>query len=364
MATSRDVAGEAIYSAIFEAAPTLQPLFKTPRAVMSMRFMNGLNTIIASMMDNPSALKVTTETLGFQHLDLDVTAPRVGMFRDAIVELFETELQARFSSKAKSGLMSILNYVGGAYIFIRREYASRIKIITKSWKTANKAQERRGRGERRPRSSENDSSIHKTISTKGNSSTWTKDGAKENKETREAREAKRAMETMKVPTTFNEMFIFNAAVMGFSSSNWMTLVLEQFASIVTNAANSYRLQEECDILALRLAKYRGPIQLNEFKAVMLAALRSLVPREWSSEHEVAWTWLWENVESVSCAASWASLSSRRRPWSASSKASRSRHWSTCAMKCTTDSFWLLQQDKTTLSSRPHDFTSSPTKSSR
>ncbi|CAJ1370866.1 unnamed protein product [Effrenium voratum] len=293
MATSRDVAGEAIYSAIFEAAPTLQPLFKTPRAVMSMRFMNGLNTIIASM-DNPSALKVTTETLGFQHLDLDVTAPRVGMFRDAIVELFETELQARFSSKAKSGLMSILNYVGGAYIFIRREYASRIKIITKSWKTANKAQEEEEE-EKEDQGSENDSSIHKTISTKGNSSTW-KDGAKENKETREAREAKRAMETMKVPTTFNEMFIFNAAVMGFSSSNWMTLVLEQFASIVTNAANSYRLQEECDILALRLAKYRGPIQLNEFKAVMLAALRSLVPREWSSEHEVAWTWLWENVE--------------------------------------------------------------------
>merc|ERR1719343_1601377 len=29
---------------------------------------------------------------------------------------------------------------------------------------------------------------------------------------------------------------------------------------------------------------------------MLASLRSLVPRGWSSEHEVAWTWLWENVE--------------------------------------------------------------------
>ena len=26
--------------------------------------------------DNPAALKVTTETLGFQHLDLEVTAPR------------------------------------------------------------------------------------------------------------------------------------------------------------------------------------------------------------------------------------------------------------------------------------------------
>lgn len=35
------------------------------------------------------------------------------MFRDAIVELFETELQERFSSRARGGLISVLNYVGG-----------------------------------------------------------------------------------------------------------------------------------------------------------------------------------------------------------------------------------------------------------
>ena len=29
------------------------------------------------------------------------------------------------------------------------------------------------------------------------------------------------------PKTFNEMFIFNAAVMGFGHSEWMHLVLEQ-----------------------------------------------------------------------------------------------------------------------------------------
>ena len=35
------------------------------------------------------------------------------MFRDAITELFETELQGRFTSRARSGMMSVLNYVGG-----------------------------------------------------------------------------------------------------------------------------------------------------------------------------------------------------------------------------------------------------------
>merc|ERR1719428_2375958 len=99
-----------------------------------------------------------------------------------------------------------------------------------------------------------------------------------------------------VPTTFTEMFRFNAAVMGFGGSTWMNEVLFSFDTIVTNVSNSFRLQEECDTLGLRIAKYKGTINLAEYKAVMLASLRSLVPKDWDSEHEVAWGWLWENVE--------------------------------------------------------------------
>ena len=135
-ASSREAAGEAIYAALFDSAPSLQSLFKTPRSVMAMRFMGGLNSIISSMGD-PKALKVTVETLGFQHLDLEVTVPRVVIFRDAIVDLFDMEMGARFTQKAKMGFRAILNYVGGAYIYIRREYAVRIKTINTSWRTAN-----------------------------------------------------------------------------------------------------------------------------------------------------------------------------------------------------------------------------------
>jgi hypothetical protein len=77
---------------------------------------------------------------------------------------------------------------------------------------------------------------------------------------------------------------------------WMSEVLDSFDSIVRNVANSYRLQEECDVLSLRLAKCRGTINLPQYKAVMLASLRSLVPKDWNSAYEVAWGWLWENVE--------------------------------------------------------------------
>merc|ERR1711933_338132 len=137
-AESREAAGEAIYAALFDSAPSLQSLFKTPRAVMAMRFMNGLNQIINGLND-PKALKVIVETLGFQHLDLEVTIPRVVIFRDAIVDLLGVEMGAAFTKKAREGFCTFLNYVGGAYIYIRFNYTDRIRILASSWATANKA---------------------------------------------------------------------------------------------------------------------------------------------------------------------------------------------------------------------------------
>merc|ERR1712190_265930 len=135
-AESREAAGEAIYAALFDSAPSLQSLFKTPRAVMAMRFMNGLNQIINGLND-PKSLKVIVETLGFQHLDLEVTVPRVVIFRDAIVELLQIEMGARFTKKAREGFCTFLNYVGGAYIYVRLKFTDRLKILASSWATAN-----------------------------------------------------------------------------------------------------------------------------------------------------------------------------------------------------------------------------------
>ncbi|CAE7940541.1 ANK1, partial [Symbiodinium sp. KB8] len=77
---------------------------------------------------------------------------------------------------------------------------------------------------------------------------------------------------------------------------WMRLVLTHWDAMATNVANTYRLQEECDVCSLVLAKYKGTINLYEFKAVMLSSLRSVLPAEWDMDHEVAWNWLWDNVE--------------------------------------------------------------------
>ena len=102
-----------------------------------------------------------------------------------------------------------------------------------------------------------------------------------------------------VPTTYKEMFEFNSAVMGFGNNVWLLEVLACFHNIVTNVSNSKRLQEECDILGLRISRVaKGPINLAEYKSCMLASLRSLLPKDWSTAHEVAWSWLWENVEKL------------------------------------------------------------------
>jgi len=299
-AESREQAGDAIFSALFETAPSLQSLFKSPRAVFVMRFMNGMNQLVNSLKD-PKGLKVLTETFGFQHLDFDVTVPRVVVFRDSFLDLFALELGQKFCRKAKDGWATMLNYVGGAFIFVRVKYADRLKILASSWATANNtsnteeefgavAEEgaEEGAGEE---GEEGASGELKNDKLKGNS------GQASAEQSGGSGEAGRNAKNTAVPTTFNEMFIFNAAVMGFSNNTWMSEVLNSFDAIVRNVSNTYRLQEESDVLSLRIAKCKdSTINLGEYKAVLLASLRSLVPKDWNSAHEVAWSWLWENVE--------------------------------------------------------------------
>jgi len=307
---TREAAGEAIYAALFESAPSLQTLFKSPRAVMAVRFMAGLNQIV-STIDDPPELKVCVETLGFQHLQLEVTVPRVVIFRDAICDLLAMEVGDNFSTAAREAWCVVLNYVGGAFIYVRTRYAERLSILATSWATANnkdvhvdesphsttsgshdtgdppKKQETPKQADGRRKEKEASSKLGLPKRGKGRSS----EGA-EGTDSEDVILGRNAS----VPRTFNEMFLFNAIVMGFGGNLWMGEVLASFDTIVTNVSNSYRLQEECDILSLHLSKHRGPIVLSEFKAVMLASLRSLVPQEWNSAHEVAWSWLWENVE--------------------------------------------------------------------
>ncbi|CAE7814311.1 NIA1 [Symbiodinium sp. CCMP2592] len=100
-----------------------------------------------------------------------------------------------------------------------------------------------------------------------------------------------------VPATYGEMFEFNATVMGFGKHRWLREVNRSFHDIVKNAGNSSRLQEECEVLALRICKtVDGDVNLSMYRSAMLAALRSMLPKTWDPNHETVWNWLWESVE--------------------------------------------------------------------
>jgi hemoglobin-like flavoprotein len=286
---------EAIYGALFDSAPSLQALFVSPRAVQAMRFFAGINTMITSL-HNPPELKSHVETLGFGHLDKDVTVPRAVLFRDAIVDLFVVELGSKFTSASASGTVALLNYIAGSLIYIRATYADRLAVLKESWAIANDS------------GGNNDK-----FATLGSQEGPGQDAAAKHKEeggkvqageegagaAAAAANAKQDSMMQNVPTTFREMFMFNAAVMGFGQASWMNEVLAQFDNIVTNVANSGRLQEECCVLVLRIAKVTSAnVKLAEFKSCMLASLRSLLPKDWTTNHEVSWSWLWENVEKL------------------------------------------------------------------
>ncbi len=48
--------------------------------------------------------------------------------------------------------------------------------------------------------------------------------------------------------------MFNSPVMGFVGSTWMWKVSNFFDAIAKTVVNSFRLQEECDVLSLRIGK--------------------------------------------------------------------------------------------------------------
>lgn len=342
-AESREAAGEAIFAAIFEGAPSLQSLFTTPRAVQAMRFMNFLNTFVGTL-EEPPKLKAMVETLGFAHMQLEVTKPRVVMFRSAILDLFAVELGEKFSMEARIGWTRCLNYIGGAFIFIRAHFSERINVLLESWKAVNNNERDESKlamlasadtGERAKQIMAKETKKDQKEKKNGGllaafglvrekkiqSATVQKNqmsprdnrlSPRDNRSPRRGRDdgeatlRNAANDDMdpgmgaEVPTTYNEMFKFNAAVMGIGRHLWLNEVLACFHNIVVNVSNPARLQEECEILVLRISRVvEGKVtNFADYKSCMLASLRALLPKDWSTDHEVAWSWLWQNVETL------------------------------------------------------------------
>jgi len=300
--TSIENAGEAIYDSLLESAPAMHNLFITPRGVQASRFVTSLAGLV-NLLSDPVQLKLRVATLGFGHLHLDTTESKAAVFRDGIFEVLCHKLGDDFTVPAREGWLSLLNYIGGAIIYVRVTNVEHLEILAQSWRKANSKHDAGRHGGSMELEERKTNKQGTKASGKASPSTPSNGGAEDLGEADSPSPAKHAeggmMKKAHKRTTFNEMFEVNAAVMGFRNKVWMREVLASFDAIVTHAAQSPRLQEECDVLAVRLGKRaQGAVNLAEYKACMLASLRSLLPADWDSTHEVAWNWLWDNVEQV------------------------------------------------------------------
>ena len=151
----------------------------------------------------------------------------------------------------------MLNYDGCALIYIKVNYAERIRTLLSSWEVANKGSDEGG---------SNDGDGHAAAkAAKANTATETKtkgwgimDALSSKTASKTSSEGTAGEElgsgkgkgesngAQNIPTTYPEMFQFNMAVMGFSDRTWLAEVLGCFHNIVTNVANSSRLQEDCN----------------------------------------------------------------------------------------------------------------------
>ncbi|CAE7429940.1 cnot9, partial [Symbiodinium sp. CCMP2456] len=198
--------------------------------------------------------------------------------------------------------------------------AARIKLLLDSWALANKVEDEADT-QAKADSPEDEDSLEIADETQNQApkkSRWAKMkdwGMQRSMEFKGRRSGEQASHSMEdadqdkeetvqnllgsnVPATYGEMFEFNATVMGFGKHRWLREVNRSFHDIVKNAGNSSRLQEECEVLALRICKtVDGDVNLSMYRSAMLAALRSMLPKTWDPNHETVWNWLWESVES-------------------------------------------------------------------
>ncbi|CAE6919578.1 unnamed protein product [Symbiodinium sp. CCMP2456] len=278
---SRQAAGEAVWDAVMELAPHLQKSFRFSRQVFAMRFMNGTSSLIADS-GNPEALKDKAEKLAFQHMNT-VSLENVETFVAGITTAMDGELGHRFSEVSFQCFRILFNYIGGIFLFVKREYGERVRRILCSWKDANKY------------SAEN----HERESAEVlGDATGQAPGRKE-PEGGDSKAARRK-KVIETPQTFRDMFMFNASVMGYADTDWMKCTLDYLGAMANNADKPYRMQEECHVLALILnrhyvAKGRKTISLVSFKTVLLASLRSVMPQDWDMEIEEAWIWFWDQI---------------------------------------------------------------------
>lgn len=122
-------------------------------------------------------------------------------------------------------------------------------------------------------------------------------GKEHNQKTGTDKKGNNNEKTFDVPQTFEEMCILNANMIGIDVE-FVKIVQQCFERLIAAVAQNddARLELESNIMSLRFHKdVKTQINPKSFQTVMLASLRSLLPKIWSIAHENAWITMWEMI---------------------------------------------------------------------
>eukprot|EP00930_Biecheleria_cincta_P001710 TRINITY_DN102820_c0_g1_i1.p1 TRINITY_DN102820_c0_g1~~TRINITY_DN102820_c0_g1_i1.p1 ORF type:complete len:1190 (-),score=140.29 TRINITY_DN102820_c0_g1_i1:71-3640(-) len=315
--------GVELFQVIFKSTPGIQQIFEEPMFSQSFKFMMAVSQLVQSL-DDPPSFRHEIETLGFQHVNIEMIQLNVKAFRLALVMQIQKSI-GLLSDQAREGLAHVIDYTGAAVIFIRKSSEERIEMLMDSWAEAHAQDEvaeedddddasgsddgeiplDEGRTFESQDSGQIEKAFDDTFGDAEGESTYDEndsdagsDASGDRPRTKKGHAEHKAQASAHIPQNFDDMFEINAAVMGFqkAAKGWMSEVLATIEAIVSHLTNTRRSQEECAVLVLRLYFYdHSTIVLQQFKACLLAALRSTLPKTWSTKHEEAWTWLWDSL---------------------------------------------------------------------
>ncbi|CAK9004974.1 unnamed protein product [Durusdinium trenchii] len=244
----RETVGDAIFGALSHRLTCIKEAFQgRPRAIISLNLFNGFR-LLCDKSPVPEDLRVHVETLAFKHLGCEINQQRVDGVTEAFLELV-TQNVPDLPPGSVNVWQKVLTYTGSCCRYISSTYTDRLKIIQDDWRVIQSAQDQEH-----------------------------EEGTEEH-----------------VNRSFAGMCAFSSEVIGQPTEGWMEEILQVFDVLVERIGNPSHLMEECELLAISMITKAKDIQFEKFKPVMLAALRSLLPKSWSMTHETAWEWLWATI---------------------------------------------------------------------
>ncbi|CAE7029801.1 unnamed protein product, partial [Symbiodinium sp. CCMP2456] len=263
-------------------APRSAPMLKRAHAAWE-----AFGKLVAGLAE-ASQLRASMEFCALRHMSVALQQSDVDSFKAVLLDVCSNKLAALLTPEFQFGVSMLVDSMGRTMLRTRNKFETRLRILRTSW-TALEHSEGENVDADSPVPPDSEEGDPQSDDNGPVSASERSTGE------RKRRKSLASVGSVHVPRSFHDMVLFNASVMNMGENAWFEEMLRSLRALVPNCGNISRLQEECDLLCLALVHYEN-VELSNFKQVMLASLRSLLPSQWNMEHENAWSWFWDGVE--------------------------------------------------------------------